>query len=136
MLRLSSNRIVTSTRPNISLLRLRTASFRLSCLPVLSDKISALTLVVQESPVHTTKSFESLLTLAKKKSRGQAVTALGALKDLLGVGVVLPADRRLRTFAAQPGLLGTLEEDAMSEWKSGQKLPGRITQGSPRVVGL
>jgi ribosome biogenesis protein MAK21 len=94
----------------------------------LSDKISALTLVVQESPVHTTKSFESLLTLAKKKSRGQAVTALGALKDLLGVGVVLPADRRLRTFAAQPGLLGTLEEDTISEWKSGQKLPGRITK--------
>jgi len=54
----------------------------------LSDKVSALTLVVQESPVHTTKSFDSLLTLAKKRSRGQAVTALGALKDLLGVGVV------------------------------------------------
>lgn len=94
----------------------------------LSDKVSALTLVVQESPVHTTKSFESLLTLAKKRSRGQAVTALGALKDLLGVGVVLPADRRLRTFATQPGLLGTLERYPLSSWNSSQGLPGNITK--------
>jgi ribosome biogenesis protein MAK21 len=94
----------------------------------LSDKVSALTLVIQESPVHTTKSFESLLTLAKKNSRGQAVTALGALKDLLGVGVVLPADRRLRTFVAQPGLLGTLQETSISTWHQGQDLPGAITK--------
>jgi ribosome biogenesis protein MAK21 len=94
----------------------------------LSDKVSALTLVVQESPVHTTKSFESLLTLAKKRSRGQAVSALGALKDLLGVGVVLPADRRLRFFATQPGLLGTLQETSTAFWKGGQKLPGAISK--------
>lgn len=94
----------------------------------LSDKVSALTLVVQESPVHTTKSFESLLTLAKKRSRGQAVTALGALKDLLGAGVVLPADRRLRTFATQPGLLGALQRSSALTWKSGQNLPGGISE--------
>jgi len=94
----------------------------------LSDKVSALTLVVQESPVHTTKSFESLLALAKKRSRGQAVSALGALKDLLGVGVVLPADRRLRAFATQPGLLGTLQESSTVTWKLGQKLPGAISK--------
>lgn len=94
----------------------------------LSDKISALTLVVQESPVHTTRSFESLLDLAKKRSRGQAVTALGAMKDLLGAGVVLPADRRLRTFAAQPGLLGTLQQSTIGIWRSGQELPGNMTK--------
>jgi ribosome biogenesis protein MAK21 len=94
----------------------------------LSDKVSALTLVVQESPVHTKKSFENLLSLAKKRSRGQAVTALGALKDLLGVGVVLPADRRLRTFATQPGLIGTLQEYSISSWHNGQSLPGNITK--------
>ncbi|PMD56016.1 CBF-domain-containing protein [Hyaloscypha bicolor E] len=94
----------------------------------LSDRVSALTLVVQESPVHTIKSFESLLTLAKKRSRGQAVSALGALKDLLGVGVVLPADRRLRAFATQPGLLGTLQESSTATWKLGQKLPGAISK--------
>lgn len=94
----------------------------------LSDKVSALTLVVQESPVHTTKSFESLLALARKRSRGQAVTALGAMKDLLGVGVVLPSDRRLRAFANQPGLLGTLEQETTASWRSGDALPGAITK--------
>ncbi|KAH6718955.1 CBF/Mak21 family-domain-containing protein [Leptodontidium sp. MPI-SDFR-AT-0119] len=94
----------------------------------LSDKVSALTLVVQESPVHTTKSFESLLTLAKKNSRAQAVTALGALKDLLGMGVVLPADRRLRSFAGQPGLLGALQEDSTTTWATGQQLPGDLSK--------
>ncbi|ESZ91355.1 hypothetical protein SBOR_8263 [Sclerotinia borealis F-4128] len=94
----------------------------------LSDKISALTLVVQESPVHTTRSFESLLDLAKKRSRGQAVTALGAMKDLLGAGVMLPSDRRLRTFVSQPGLLGTLQESTTGVWKSGDPLPGNITK--------
>ena len=92
----------------------------------LSDKVSALTLVVQESPVHTTKSFESLLGLASKRSRGQAVSALGALKDLLTAGVVLPADRRLRAFAAQPGLLGTLQKSGVTQWSSSQRLPGTI----------
>jgi ribosome biogenesis protein MAK21 len=93
----------------------------------LSDKVSALTLVVQESPVHTTKSFESLLVLAKKRSRGQAVTALGAIKDLLGQGVVLPTERRLRPFGSQPGLLGTLQTDPVSNWHTGDPLPGQIT---------
>ena len=93
----------------------------------LSDKVSALTLVIQESPVHTVKSFESLLALAKKRSRGQAVTALGALKDLLGVGVVLPSDRRLRHFESQPGLLGTLQANPIRNWKSGDTLPGPLT---------
>jgi ribosome biogenesis protein MAK21 len=93
----------------------------------LSDKVSALTLVIQESPVHTMKSFESLLSLAKKRSRGQAVTALGAIKDLLGVGAVLPPDRRLRTFESQPGLLGTLQASPIGAWKPGDELPGRIT---------
>ncbi|KAH8808381.1 CBF/Mak21 family-domain-containing protein [Xylogone sp. PMI_703] len=94
----------------------------------LSDKISALTLVVQESPVHTMISFDNLLGLAQKRSRGQAVTALGALKDLLGAGVVLPADRRLRHFANQPGLIGALQNNSIRSWKRGQKLPGGITE--------
>jgi ribosome biogenesis protein MAK21 len=94
----------------------------------LSDKVSALTLVIQESPLHTAKSFDSLLGMAKKRSRGQAISALGALKDLLAAGVVLPSDRRLRSFASQPGLLGTLQSKTISSWTSGQKLPGKITK--------
>lgn len=92
-----------------------------------SDKVSALTLVIQESPVHTMKSFESLLALARKRSRSQAVTALGALKDLLGAGAILPQNRRLRTFETQPGLLGSLQMDPIRNWEPGDTLPGRIT---------
>ncbi|RKF72693.1 Ribosome biogenesis protein NOC1 [Golovinomyces cichoracearum] len=93
----------------------------------LSDKVSALTLVIQESPVHTTKSFENLLNLAKKRSRGQAVIALAALKDLLGTGAVLPENRRLKSFSDQPGLLSALSEDSIRSWRSDQRLPGSIS---------
>ncbi|KAI9752569.1 MAG: hypothetical protein M4579_005567 [Chaenotheca gracillima] len=88
----------------------------------LSDKISALTLVIQESPLHTMKAFENLLGLARKRSRGQAVTALGALKDLLGQGVVLPSDRKLKSFGSQPGLLGVLQARKHTNWTPGQIL--------------
>jgi ribosome biogenesis protein MAK21 len=94
----------------------------------LSDKISALTLSVQESPLHNRKAFESLITLAGKKSRGQAIAALGALVDLLGNGNLLPDDRRLRPFNSQPALLGALAGQKHSPWAQGQKLPGNLTQ--------
>jgi len=94
----------------------------------MSDKVSALTLEIQESPVHNTKAFENLLGLAGKKSRGQAKAALEALVDLLGNGVVLPNDRRLRAFHAQPGLVGVLETRSISSWTSGQKLPRGLTK--------
>jgi ribosome biogenesis protein MAK21 len=68
----------------------------------LQDKVSALTLAIQESPVHNAKAFESLLGLASKKNRTQATGALGALVDLLGPGSVLPPSRKLKYFSAQP----------------------------------
>ncbi|PUU76119.1 CBF/Mak21 family-domain-containing protein [Tuber borchii] len=68
----------------------------------LSDKISALTLICQESPLHTMKSLETLLGLARKKSRSQAVSSMAAIKDLFGPGSVLPEDRKLRFFSKQP----------------------------------
>lgn len=94
----------------------------------MSDKVSALTLAIQESPVHTTKTLENLMNLAGKKSREQAIAALGALVDLLGNGVVLPSDRRLRQFRAQPGLLGTLQKYSVTSWKPEKPLPGRLTR--------
>lgn len=93
----------------------------------LEDKISALTLLVQESPLHTIKAFENLLGLAKKKSRNQALMAVAALKDLLGQGSVLPSDRKLRPFAKQPGLLGALQKHS-SAWREGDALPGGLTK--------
>ncbi|KAF2746533.1 CBF-domain-containing protein [Sporormia fimetaria CBS 119925] len=91
----------------------------------MEDKVSALTLLVQESPLHTTKAFEQLLGLSRKKSRSSALMALAALKDLLGQGVVLPPDRKLRVFARQPGLISALQGKA-ANWRSGEKLPGGI----------
>ncbi|KAK5652618.1 hypothetical protein OQA88_10379 [Cercophora sp. LCS_1] len=94
----------------------------------LSDKVSALTLSIQESPVHCRKAFENLISLAGKKSRGQAIASLGALVDLLGNGAVLPGDRRLRPFSAQPALLAALQEDDVTTWAQGQQLPSNLTQ--------
>jgi ribosome biogenesis protein MAK21 len=93
----------------------------------LEDKVSALTLVIQESPLHTIKAFENLLGLARKKSRNQAIMALGALKDLLGSGVVLPPERKLRAFGRQPALISALQGDG-ADWKEGDKLPNGLKE--------
>ncbi|GAM87708.1 hypothetical protein ANO11243_057350 [Dothideomycetidae sp. 11243] len=87
----------------------------------LEDKVSALTLLVQESPLHSMKAFENLLGLAKKKNRNQALMAAAAIKDLLGMGNVLP-DRKLKTFAKQPGLVSALGA-AGGTWTTGAPLP-------------
>ncbi|KAL9122866.1 MAG: hypothetical protein Q9187_000577 [Circinaria calcarea] len=92
----------------------------------LSDKISALTLSAQESPLHNVRALESLVGLAKKRSRGQAVEVLGALKDLLGPGNLLPSDRKLKAFSAQPGLSLVLEPSAKT-WDS-SALPSPIEE--------
>jgi len=91
----------------------------------LEDKVSALTLLVQESPLHTVKAFENLLGLAKKKSRNQALMAVAALKDLLGQGVVLPSGRKLRAFGKQPALQAALQGKAV-RWYLGDALPGAV----------
>ncbi|KAI1375579.1 CBF-domain-containing protein [Hypoxylon crocopeplum] len=94
----------------------------------MSDKVSALTLAIQESPIHNVKALESLIGLSAKRSRGQAISALAALVDLLGPGMILPSDRRLRLFSSQLGLLGTLQKHRVKTWSAGQALPGRITK--------
>jgi len=88
----------------------------------LSDKISALTLSVQESPVHNMKALESLVGLARKRSRGQAVEVLGALKDLFGPGNLLPSDRKLRQFVSQPALSAIFSPTDF-HWTSKDTLP-------------
>ncbi|KAL2051761.1 hypothetical protein ABVK25_007917 [Lepraria finkii] len=91
----------------------------------LSDKISALTLSVQESPVHNMKALESLVGLARKRSRSQAVEVLGALKDLFGPGNLLPSDRKLRTFASQPVLSAAFDPTDF-QWTSREPLPKKL----------
>ncbi len=66
----------------------------------LNDKISALTLLIQEAPLHNTKSLDTLLNFCSKKSRNSALQSLNALKDLF-INGLLP-DRKLRYFKNQP----------------------------------
>ncbi|KAL5594554.1 hypothetical protein BROUX41_001479 [Berkeleyomyces rouxiae] len=93
----------------------------------MSDKVSALTLAIQESPLHTARPFDALISLASKKSRSQAIIALNAVVDLLGPGLVLPANRRLRQFRMQPALIGALQASKTTKWSSDQPLPAGLT---------
>ncbi|XDG10561.1 hypothetical protein ABKA04_010176 [Annulohypoxylon sp. FPYF3050] len=94
----------------------------------MSDKVSALTLAIQESPIHNIKALENLIGLSAKRSRGQALAALAALVDLFGPGMILPSKRRLRLFSSQLGLVGTLQKHNVKSWSKSQPLPGKITK--------
>ncbi|KAJ5939692.1 hypothetical protein N7466_002826 [Penicillium verhagenii] len=91
----------------------------------LSDKISALTLAAQESPLHNTKSLENLVALGRKRSRAQAVEVLRSLKDMFAQGTLLPSDRRLKSFANQPELVAAFQ-GAPGRWTERDPLPGGL----------
>lgn len=91
----------------------------------LSDKISALTLAIQESPLHNVKALESLVGLARKRSRAQAVEVLRSLKDLFAQGSLLPTSRKLRFFANQPDLSAAMMASG-GFWAEGDSLPGGL----------
>ncbi|OQE30937.1 hypothetical protein PENFLA_c002G03041 [Penicillium flavigenum] len=91
----------------------------------LSDKISALTLNIQESPLHNTKALETLIGLGKKRSRAQAVEVLRSLKDMFAQGTLLPSDRRLKSFTNQPGLVAAFQ-GAGGRWSEKDPLPGGL----------
>ncbi|KAJ2849542.1 RNA-binding ribosome biosynthesis protein mak21 [Coemansia brasiliensis] len=67
----------------------------------LSDRVSALTLMVQESPVHNIKALNQLMQMVQKKNRREALLAVSSVKDLM-VSNLLPSERKLRHFADQP----------------------------------
>ncbi|KAJ2357759.1 RNA-binding ribosome biosynthesis protein mak21, partial [Coemansia sp. RSA 2618] len=67
----------------------------------LSDRVSALTLIVQESPVHNMKALGQLMQMVQKKNRREALLAVGSVKDLMATSL-LPGTRKLRHFADQP----------------------------------
>lgn len=62
------------------------------------DKIAAVTLMVQESPVHRLDELRMLLSFAKKQGRRERGPAIDALKDLF-INDLLPDDRRLVSLA-------------------------------------
>ncbi|CRG85049.1 Ribosome biogenesis protein MAK21 [Talaromyces islandicus] len=91
----------------------------------LSDKISALTLAVQESPIHSIKSLENLVALSKKRSRAQAVDVLRSLKDLFAQGTLLPGNRKLKAFANHGSLVNAFQQ-AGNTWTESDPLPGGL----------
>lgn len=67
----------------------------------LSDRVSALTLIVQESPVHSIRALGQLISMVQKKNRREALLAVGSVKDLMMLNL-LPSNRKLKYFADQP----------------------------------
>jgi ribosome biogenesis protein MAK21 len=61
-----------------------------------SDRVAALTLLVQESPIHRSVHLDQLLAMAGKQSRRESMPVLLALQDLF-LSDLLP-DRKLQFF--------------------------------------
>ena len=68
-----------------------------------SDKVAAMAVLVQESPLGNLRSLDSLVTMASKRGGARAVVgiSLDALKELW-LEVLLPPSRKLRFFEQQP----------------------------------
>ncbi|KAL4401414.1 RNA-binding ribosome biosynthesis protein Mak21 [Malassezia pachydermatis] len=67
----------------------------------LSDRISAVTLLLQSSPIHNLKALDTLMTMAGKPGREEASRATRALADWLSSGGGLGA-QKLHYFRDQP----------------------------------
>jgi ribosome biogenesis protein MAK21 len=91
----------------------------------LSDRISALTLAVQESPLHNVKALDTLVGLAGKRSRAQAVDVLRSLKDLFAQGNLLPGDRKLKHFGSQTFLSAAFAKHG-NKWTEKDPLPSGL----------
>ncbi|CAD6938388.1 unnamed protein product, partial [Tilletia laevis] len=70
----------------------------------LSDRISALTLLLQSSPLHNLRSLENLMAMVRKKNREESGRASRALSDWFTSASGLPSQRKLRYFRDQDGL--------------------------------
>ncbi|XP_065069004.1 CCAAT/enhancer-binding protein zeta-like [Rhopilema esculentum] len=66
----------------------------------LSDRVAAITMLLQDSPVHQMRCLESLISMAKKKGRREAIMAIDSLRNLWTTNL-LP-DRKLRYFWQWP----------------------------------
>ncbi|XP_055942915.1 CCAAT/enhancer-binding protein zeta-like [Argiope bruennichi] len=67
----------------------------------LSDKISAHTMLIQDSPVYNLSSLENLIGLVNTKGKRECLMAMDTLQDLF-IGDLLLEDRKLRMFNEQP----------------------------------
>jgi len=87
----------------------------------LTDKVAALALSIQESPVHQLSSLDLLVEMAQnKKQQRTSQIALEALKDLL-LHNLLPDERKLQGFSKQPfGHPNMTMKAALVLWYEGQ----------------
>ncbi|XP_071595251.1 CCAAT/enhancer-binding protein zeta [Heliangelus exortis] len=68
----------------------------------LADRMAAMTLLIQDSAVHSVHFVENLVNLIKKKgSRHQSLMALDTFKELL-ISDLLPDNRKLWSFSQRP----------------------------------
>ncbi|MGH0126400.1 UNVERIFIED_CONTAM: hypothetical protein FKN15_030264 [Acipenser sinensis] len=68
----------------------------------LADRMAAMTLLIQDAPVHSLHFVEILVNLVKRKgSRRQNLMALDTLRELL-ISDLLPENRKLKTFSEHP----------------------------------
>ncbi|CAG8608379.1 40985_t:CDS:10, partial [Gigaspora margarita] len=66
----------------------------------LKDKISTLSVLVDESSIHAVHALDTLMSMAKKKGRDEAVQAIDCLMNLM-LESILP-NRKLKYFRDQP----------------------------------
>lgn len=66
----------------------------------LSDKVAALIMLSQESPIHSLKTLDALMNMSRKKARREALIAIDSLRHLY-VAELLP-DYKLRKFNEFP----------------------------------
>jgi len=69
----------------------------------LTDKIAAMSLMVQEAPLYRLHTIDTLRAMARKKGRREAGLAMDALRDLF-ISTLLP-NRKLRKFHEQPSYI-------------------------------
>ncbi|XP_065833457.1 CCAAT/enhancer-binding protein zeta-like [Oscarella lobularis] len=67
----------------------------------LGDRLAGLTLLIQESPVHHLSTIDTLVHMAKKKGKREALLALDTVKQLW-LAHLLPEDRRLVGLSKRP----------------------------------
>lgn len=66
-----------------------------------ADKTAALVLQVQEAPIHNFSCLDSLILMAKKRSRRESLQVLETLKELF-VSDLLLENTKLKTFSQHP----------------------------------
>ena len=77
----------------------------------ITDKISALSLLIQKDPIKSLTYLKTLINLSKKKNRKQAESSIGALRDLFTEHGLLKEDSKLLPFSKNPHIMNRKESE-------------------------